>query len=186
MELAMEPELCNLFMDKIADVTIKVMKEFKKLINQPLDEYATPRGLIFPGIRLTGDAVVNLSPKMIKEVMCPQYKSFEKEFGKVMLHYCCLPAPSTHVLPALIEGGGVSCVDNWQGYKTLLKESDYTQTAIGVCTDVSSKQIMSEELINEDFFQTKGRPLAASVRVNTCDEGKSIYDKWQQLFSNRY
>jgi hypothetical protein len=181
MELITEPELSISFMEKILDVTIKTVKEFKKIINQPINECATPRGLIFPGIRLTGDAVVNMSPTMIEEVMCPLYKKFENEFGSVMLHYCCLPAPSMHVLPALTKGGGVTCVDNWQGYKTLLKEENYTQTDIGICTDVSMEQILSGELKDDEFFNTKGRPLTASVSVATVDKGIETYERWREL-----
>lgn len=181
-ELYAEPELALAFMDKITDVTIKVIKEFKKVINQPLDEMITPRGYLFNGIRLTGDAVVNLSPAMIEEIMCPMYKKFEKEFGSVMLHYCTTPAPSTHVLPALINGGGVSWVDNWQGYKTLLKEEDYLNTKMGICTDISSDFVLGEEIKDDKFF-TIERSLVASSGCTSVEHGKKVFGKWNELLN---
>ena len=180
-ELYAEPELATAFMEKICDVTIKVSKEFKKLINQPIDECITPRGYLFGGIRLTGDSVVNLSPNMIQKIMCPLYKRFEEEFSSVMLHYCCMPAPSAHVAPALAEGGGITWVDNWQGYKTILKEEDYLRTDIGICTDIDKNLILSGDILKDEFF-TIDRPLVSSTRCATVEEGKAVYEKWQEYF----
>ena len=178
-ELYAEPELATAFMEKITDVTIRTIKEFKKIINQPIDECITPRGFLFNGIRLTGDAVVNLSPKMIEDIMCPFYKKFEKEFGKVMLHYCTAPSPSTHVAPALISGGGVAWVDNWQGYKTLLNESDYLRTDIGICTDIEKDIILSRTIKDIPFYNIK-RPLVSSVKCDSIEEGNLIYEIWKK------
>ena len=186
LDLAMEPELCVEFLRKIADVTIKTTNEFKKIIDQPSDEFATVRGLIFPGIRLTGDAVVNLSPTMIEEIMCPIYREFECEFGAAMLHYCCTPAPSGHVIGALASGGGINCVDNWQGYRTFFNAdcdvADTLQTDIGICTDITKEQILSGEIANDIFITLKGRPLTCTTHVDTVDEGKRVYEKWQEMF----
>ena len=178
MDLLEEPELAEEFMNKIADVTIKVLKELKKAIGQPLNETVTPRGFVFPGIRLTGDAIVNVSAKMVEETFCPYYKMFEKEFDKVMLHYCCTPAPSTHVIGGLIKGGGVIWVDNWQGYKTMVGENTFI-TGMGICTDVAKDDILSGKLFEDTFFTFRERPLAASVSVDTVDEGKKVYEIWQ-------
>lgn len=180
-DLLAEPELALNFMEKIADVTIKTIKYFKQIIEQPLNECATVRGLIYPGIRLTGDAVVNLSPTMIKELMCPIYKKFEEEFDKVMLHYCCLPAPSNHVIDALAIGGSINCVDNWQGYKTLIGKNEL-QTDVSICTDVKSDEITSGEIWNNPFFTLNDRPLIVSTRVNTVDEGKQVYEIWRDQY----
>lgn len=176
MELLTEPELSLNFMNKIADVTIKVIKELKRQINQPLDECATPRGLVYPGIRITGDAIVNLSPNMIVEYMSPIFKRFQKEFGKVMLHYCTLPAPSTHVIKGLLSGGGVDCVDNWQGYKTLLNKEDYSQDKIGICTDFKFQSIINGDFKKEEILNTKNRPLTVSTFCETVDDGKAAVE----------
>lgn len=179
-DLLIEPELSLNFMDIIADVTIKTVKHFKEIINQPLDECVSVRGLYFPGIRLTGDAIVNLSPDMIKNIMCPIYKKFEKEFGSVMLHYCCTPAPSTHVAPALAEGGGISAVDNWQGYRTLLDDKNYFQEKLTVCTDVECNDILDGNIFNDEFFMFEKRPLIVSTYVDSVEKGKKVYDTWRE------
>jgi hypothetical protein len=181
-ELYAEPEIAIAFMNKIADVTIKVIKELKAVIGQPLDECITPRGFVFNGFRLTGDSVVNLSPTMIEDIMCPIYKRFEQEFGSVMLHYCCTPAPSTHVAAALVKGGGVSWVDNWQGYKTLLKEEDYLKNNIGVCTDIDKNIILTGEIANIPFYNTD-RPLVANTACTTVEEAKKVYEIWQETMN---
>jgi len=148
------------------------------MVNQPLDECVTIRGLSFAGIRLISDAIVNLSPKMIIDVMCPVFKRFENEFGSVMLHYCTVPAPSHHVVPALIKGGGVVAVDNRQGYKTLLNEEDYLQNRIAVCTDADKNDILNGDILKDEFFSYKERPLSVSVFVDSVDEGKKVPDVW--------
>jgi hypothetical protein len=181
-DLLAEPDLSLNFMEKIADVTIKTIKYFKEVINQPLDECVTVRGLYFPGIRLIGDAVVNLSPNLIKNIMCPLYRKFEREFGSVMLHYCCTPAPSKHVAPALAEGGGINAVDNWQGYRTMFNEKDYFQETLAVCTDVSKNDILTGEIFRDNFFQLKQRPLIVSTYAESAEEGKKVYEIWQEQF----
>ena len=184
MELAMEPELAAEFMGEIADVTMQTIDVFKDVIGQPKDECATVRGYIFPGIRLTGDAIVNLSPAMIQEVMCPLYQRFTDQYSHVMLHYCCLPAPSGHVIGALNKGEGVAWVDNWQGYKTLFN-GDVLQKQMGICTDVKKEQILSGELLEDPFFTLQGRPLTASVSVDTVDEGKRVYAAWREMWEKQ-
>jgi len=179
-DLLAEPELSLSFMEKIADVTIKTIKYFKQMINQPFDECVTIRGLYFPGIRLTGDAIVNLSPDMIKNIMCPFYKKYEKEFGSVMLHYCCTPAPSTHVAPVLAEGGGISATDNWQGYRTMFNEKDYFQDTLAVCTDVNKDDILNGAIFRDEFIMYKKRPLVVSTSVESVEEGKRVYDIWRE------
>ena len=182
LDLITEPELSINFMEKINEVTIKTAKYLKKIINQPMDECVTIRGLFFPGIRMTGDAVVNLSPEMIESIMCPFYKKFKKEFGNVMLHFCCTPAPSTHVAPALAKGGGICAVDNWQGYKTMFDEEDYNQETLAVCTDVNKNEILSGKVFGDLFLMNRKRPLFVSTNVESAEEGKKVYDIWQDHF----
>ncbi len=180
MDLALEPELAVSFMEKIADVTIKTIHCFKEIIGQPLEECLTPRGLVFPGIRLTGDAIVNLSPAMIEDIMCPLFGKFKKEFGRVMLHYCCTPAPSQHVAGALAKGGVIDCIDNWQGYQTFFN-GDELQTQLGVCTDVDKELILNGTLFHDPFFCLKDRPLTVSTRADSVEEGKRLVERFWEL-----
>jgi len=112
--------------------------------------------------------------------MCPFYKRFEKEFGSVMLHYCCTPAPSTHVASALVSGGGVKWVDNWQGYKTLLNEQDYFRTDIGICTDIDKELILSRAINDMPFYNIK-RPLVSSVSCDSVADGQLLYEIWRTV-----
>ena len=124
----------------------------------------------------------NLPPRMIREIMHPLYRKFEQEFGSVMLHYCCLPAPSAHVAPALAGNSGISAVDNWQGYRTLLNENDFFQTAVAVCTDVNKNEILNGSIFKDEFIMFDRRPLVVSTSVENADEGKRVYEIWRTHF----
>lgn len=184
-ELYEEPEMAAAFMEKIADVTIRAIRLVKEAAGQPLNEFMTPRGYLYPGIRLTGDAVVNLSPAMIEKIMCPLYQRFEQEFGRVMLHYCCTPAPSTHVLGALMQGGGVDCVDNWQGYQTLVPAELETQSAIGICTDIPEDWILDGTAMHNAFFDVRGRVLASSTVCADAAKGNELWKAWHDMQKKR-
>jgi len=64
-----------------------------------------------------------------------------------MLHYCCLPAPSGHVLPALAERDGIRCADNWQGYDTYFnkEQKGLLQDKVSMCFDLSIEDIENVE-----------------------------------------
>ena len=191
MDLLLEPELAVEFMNKIADVSIACIKYFRNMLGyNDSDGQITVRGFYFPGIRLSGDAIVNLSPATIKEVMYPIYKRFADEFGALMLHYCCTPAPSGHVLPALLDGCGITCVDNWQGYPTFFNENrdGLLQDKIGICTDLDKSVVADPERLfaeHELFGKVQrkgGRPLTVSTNVDTVDEGERLYHNWREFF----
>ena len=185
-ELYEEPERAIAFLEKLADVTIQAIQLVKQAAGQPMDAFMTPRGYLYPGIRLIGDAVVNLSPAMIEEIMCPLYRRFQRVFGRVMLHYCCTPAPSTHVLGALKRGGGVDCVDNWQGYETLVPPELETQADIGICTDIPKDWILNGHVENTPFFTVKERVLASSTKCSSVEEGREIWAAWNRFQKNRH
>lgn len=191
MDILLEPELAGGFMNKIADVSIACIKHFRDMLGYKSgDGQLTVRGFYFPGIRLSGDAVVNLSPATIKEVMYPIYQRFADEFGALMLHYCCTPAPSGHVLPALVDGCGITCVDNWQGYKTFFNENQdgLLQDKVGICTDLPKEVVGNPEKLFADealFGKVKrsgGRALTVSTGVDTVEEGKRLYHNWREFF----
>ena len=189
-DLLIEPEASLDFMKLLTDISIRLIKVFKNEIGQPLDESCTLRGLHFKGLRLTGDAVVNLSPAMIKDIMCPVYKGFEDEFGSVMLHYCTVPSPAFHVVAAFAEGGGVTAVDNWQGLDTLidLSSDDLYQDKVAMCFDISKDSIFDiVDYMQHPFFSNVkrrgGRGLTASVHADNLYEGKRLYDIWQNYFA---
>ncbi len=190
MDLILEPRLAAQFMEIIADVTISTIKIFKKELSEPLCKQTTIRGFHFPGIRLTGDAVVNLSPDLIRKFMFPIYDKFARELGEVMLHYCTSPAPSGHVIPVLIESGSVRCVDNWHGYRSFFgpDKKGYLQTKISFCTDLEPASITPPQklLFGDDEFFTSvprkgGRGIAATVTVSDIEEGRELYSRWLEV-----
>ncbi len=186
--LAMEPEICHRFLDVITETTIGVVKILKDVANHEFNDSVTVRGLYFKGLRLTSDAIVNLSPAMIEEFYFPMLKKFKETFGNVMLHYCCLPAPSGHVLPALTNCDYVTAVDNWQGYRTFVKnDEDLLQDKIAICTDLSYDKVVDFERIYEEepFFHAVkrkgGRGITITTTAPSIEEGQKIYDNWQKL-----
>ena len=110
-----------------------------------------------------------------------------------MLHYCTLPAPSGHVLPALKDCKGITCVDNWQGYRSFFNktETDINQERVAICTDLSYEQVeqVDKLMTNNPFFsqvrRKNGRGITASVNVSSVDEGKRLYDKWVNYFGKK-
>lgn len=190
LDLMLEPELCEAFLNHLADTTIKVMKLFKKELNESMDSQITLRGFSFPGIRITGDSIVNLSPELIRKFTFPIFKKFADEFGQVMLHYCTTPAPTGHVLPVLAECPYVKCVDNWQGYRTFFgpKETFMHQDKISICTDLNTEELIDlDKFFDEQPFYSKvprknGRGILATVYVQSLEEGQRLYYNWRNYF----
>ena len=193
-DILMEPELSSKFMDKVNEVTIKFIKALKIVTDEDTNSQVTIRGVNFPGIRLTGDCIVNLSPKMIKEIMFGVYDRFADEIGPVMLHYCtggsAYPAPAGHVITTLLDCPSVKCVDNWHGYRSTFDEkgTGLMQNKISICTDLPPEEVGNvEKLMTENPFFSEvprkgGRGIAATVTVDGVDEGKRLYDKWVNYF----
>ncbi|MHB8962338.1 MAG: hypothetical protein ACYC5K_04215 [Saccharofermentanales bacterium] len=192
LDMMTDPELAKEFMAKIADVTIRTIRLFKSEMKEADDTQVTIRGFHFPGIRLTGDAVVNLSPVMIRDFMYPLYSRFAEEFGSVMLHYCTSPAPAGHVLPALADCPGIRCVDNWHGYNTFFNKNreGILQDRISVCTDLSLDQLgdIHGLLTGDPFFSAVprkgGRGIAATVVAEDIESGQDLFDRWTDYFAS--
>lgn len=192
LELLSEPKAAMDFLMRITNITIETALKFKKQLNDQLKRSVTNRGIYFPGIRLSGDAIVNLSPDMIKSIIYPLFDKIAEVFGSVMLHYCCTPAPSGHVVPALSDCKSVTAVDNWQGYHTFFdnNETGIAQTHTAVMTDLSSdivsnpKTLMKDNPFFSDVPRKNGRAIVVTTAVTSIDEGQSIYDNWRNYFKN--
>lgn len=190
LDLLVEPELSMKFMEKIADLSIKTMKHFKDIIGEPYDKQVTvASGFWFHGTRLTGDSIVNVSPDVIKNMLNPIFNKFKQELGGVMLHYCCAPAPSGHVLPTLAECDSVRCVDNWQGYKTYFNENEdgMLQDKVSMFADFSFDEVSDiENFLKQDIFEKVkrkgGRGFVVRTDCSDLDKAKALYDKWQNYF----
>ena len=192
LDLLCEPELSMQFMEKIAHISIDAMRRLKKVLGEPEDrQMNATSGYWIRGTRLTGDSIVNVSPDVIKNMLCPVMDIFKQELGGVVLHYCCTPAPSGHVLPALAECGGVvRAVDNWQGYKTFFNEKGdgMLQDKVGMFADFPIAEVSNVEKFMElDIFskvkRKGGRGFVVRTRAATLDQAKALYDDWQNYFA---
>ncbi len=190
LDLLTEPEAADEWLSLIAETTIRLIRRFKAIAGEPADSQITVRGFHFPGIRLTADAIVNLSPDLIRRFLFPRFEQFADAFGSVMLHYCTLPAPAGHVLPILRECPAVRCVDNWQGYRTFFDAgaSGMLQNSIAVCTDLTEEQardpnvFLREEPFYSEVPRAGGRGIAASYTADSIGEGQEIYSRWRRHF----
>ena len=193
LDLLVEPEKSVAFLNNIADVTIKTLKYFKNELQEDYREQVTQaRGIYFRGVRLTGDAIVNLSPDLIKTVLHPLYERFKEELGGVMLHYCCLPAPAGHVLPTLAQCGSVRCVDNWQGYETYFNKDQVgvLQDKVSMCFDLSIEEVENVEKLMEqplfrDVKRKGGRGLVVMTTTDDLERSKKAYENWKNYFEKR-
>lgn len=193
MDLLCEPELCMEFMEKVADLSIKTMKEFKDLMGEPYEKQITAAtGFWFHGTRLTGDSIVNVSPDVIKNMLCPVFDRYKKELGGVMLHYCCTPAPSGHVLPTLAECDSVRCVDNWQGVDTYFDEAGTgrLQDKVSMFADFPIEEVSDiEKFLSRDIFskvkRNGGRGFVVRTDAENVDEAARLYDKWREYFEKK-
>ena len=192
LDLLCDPDLAMSFMNKVARISIDAMKRLKKVIGEPDDrQMNATTGYWIRGTRLTGDSIVNVSPDVIKNMLVPSMQVFKEELGGIILHYCCKPAPSGHVLPALCECGDiVRAVDNWQGYRTFFNENGdgMLQDKIGMCADFPISEVENvEKFMEQDIFskvpRKGGRGFLVRTRAKTLDQAKALYDNWQNYFA---
>lgn len=191
LDLVLEPEICAHFLAVITDTIIEVVKIFKEILGEPVNEQITVRGMYFDGLRLTNDSIVNLSPAMIEEFYFPCLKKFKEAFGNIMLHYCCTPAPSGHVIEALLNCNYVDAIDNWQGHETFFRSEAFKlQEKISICTDIAYEDVLNfdEYIKDKTFFRVprkNGRALIVGTTVKTVEEGNALYEQWQKRFTTK-
>ena len=193
MDLLCEPELAMEAMNKVADVSLKTIKCFKDVMGEEYDKQVTAAtGFWFHGTRLTGDSIVNVSPDVIKTMLCPVFDKFKEELGGVMLHYCCTPAPSGHVLPTLARTDSVRCVDNWQGYKTYFNENGdgMLQDKVSMFADFPFEEVSDiENFMKLDIFskvkRKGGRGFVVRTDAENIEEAAKLYDRWREYFEKK-
>ncbi|MCK9479141.1 MAG: hypothetical protein M0R40_06530 [Firmicutes bacterium] len=195
MDLLLEPEKSMRFLNKIAEITIETLCYMKNLLDEDIHEQVTAaRGLYTRGTRLTGDAVVNLSPKDIEQFLIPSCRLFRKTLSGLMLHYCCLPAPSGHVLPTLAKFPDViDAVDNWQGVGAFFNKDceGLLQDKVAMCFDISYDEAfdvdkLMEKPIFKDVPRKGGRGLFVGVNSPNLEASKRLYCKWQDYFEKHF
>ncbi len=195
-DLLAESELAERFMSKMLDVMITLTKRFKQELGMPEREQVTIRGVNFPGIRISWDSIVNLSPRLIRKFMFPHGEQFAQHFGHVQIHYCTGGAGndggyarSAHVIKTLAECPAFLAIDNWHGYKSAFNGDDalMLQDKIGICTDLSPEDVLHvDQFMQKPFWaqvpRKHGRAITASVTVESIEEGKRLYDIWRNYF----
>jgi hypothetical protein len=114
--MAEEPETIHHALRVITEAFIRVQRQWKTLLGEPPREKVTYLGNWIPGIRVAADALVNLSPAMIREFCWPVFSQIADEFGPILVHYCPSPGQKYyHVLPAVLECPHVLGVDTSGG-----------------------------------------------------------------------
>jgi hypothetical protein len=112
MELILAPDKSLEFLETLADLYVALNRRVLDVLAEEGKRYVTNRGIPFPGFRVPSDAIVNLSPELIEQFVLPVAERLRDGLGDLCLHYCTEPAPSGHVLPALLKTDAVLAVDN--------------------------------------------------------------------------
>jgi hypothetical protein len=186
--LIAEPEETLKFLDNLTELCIQVTDVVKAELGMGAREWITNRGIFVPGLRLPCDAIVNLSPELIRRSVLPVLERFGRKYGRLCIHFCTEPAPSQHVLPVLSESPYVAAVDNWQGPEPFIGETSPAplQARVAVITDVdvSASEKMTAFLSHSavrDVPRKGGRGLVVSSPCASVEEGRRIYAAWRRL-----
>jgi hypothetical protein len=183
-----EPDKAALFLENLTELAIQLTKLVKNQMNQPDDEYITNRGLFFPGLRLPCDAIVNYSPQMIRQFVNPVLDKLGENFKNLCIHFCTEPAPSSHVLDALLGCRCVIAVDNWQGPDIFINAAskDWQRKRITIIssTDISTFEKMNN-FLKKQLVQSIRKDYACAfvlaTEAESVEHGIRIYEKWKQL-----
>lgn len=183
----MEPDAVRVFLDNLTNLCWGVFDLVEAEMGRKRRGHVTNRGVYFPGLRLPCDAIVNLSPDLIRNLVLPVLSDFGRRYGALCVHYCTAPAPSAHVLPILSECDCVAAVDNWQGPDVFLGDDAparlQSKVAVIMDVDLSSSDKMAEFLDWEpvrDIPRQGGRGLVVSITCDSVQRGREIYSEWRQ------
>ena len=185
--LMTEPDAATEFLVNLAELCVRVTNLVKRELGEGPGETVTNRGIPFPGLRLPSDAIVNLSPELLRRFVLPVLERFAREYGRLMVHFCTKPAPSGHVLAVLAECEHVAAVDNWQGPHAFLgpDAADPMQSHVGVVTDLDlTTPGKMDEFLSlpavRDVPRRGGRGLVVSTWAPSVDEARRIVALWRE------
>jgi hypothetical protein len=184
MEMLLEPRAAYDFLSLLTELTIELIQEFKRLLNEPEREMVTIRGHCFPGIRLACDSVVNLSPQMIEEFMFPLFERFEKAFGPVLVHCCTEPAEAGHVFSTVEKCPAVMGFDSWQGVEFHQQRGWLAgPRRLSIAADFRVEQWPRKEelesLCQVGAHSEGGRGLLLSTLASSSQMAADIVEAWQ-------
>ena len=189
--LLSEPDETLQFLYNLADLCTEVILLTRSRLAGTASEFVTNRGIHFPGLRLACDALVNFSPDPLAGIALPVLQRLAAQHGKLCIHYCSKPAPSSHVLPVLAECECIAAVDTWQGPDAFIGSDAPArmQDRVGLIfdADLTSEERMISFLESEpirDVPRKGGRPLVLHTSAASVDEGQKIFDMWQAKMGN--
>jgi hypothetical protein len=181
-----EPEKSLAFLMNLARGAVELIGVVKREMGQGKAEMITNRGMFFPGYRLAADAIVNLPPSLIRDMVLPVLAEFARAVGRLCVHYCSAPAPSAHVLPVLAESPNVAAVDTWQGVDVWIGESApaamQPRVALVGDADLSTPEKMDAFLARPPVRlvpRKGGRGIVMATGAPSIDDGRRVYDQWR-------
>ncbi len=206
--MAEDPVPVKRALSVITETFIAVQHHGKQLLGEPQREKVTYLGNWIPGVRVAADAVVNLSPDMIREFCWPVFDRIAEEFGQVLVHYCPSPGQKYyHVVKPILDCPSVMGIDTSGGSDyfespdnpqrltmagTLFADCGFNSpphypTMTSSSTNINRWQTLDWDKIDAwldtDFMrlsQSKGRGLVLRTSVNTVEEGQELYGLWQE------
>jgi hypothetical protein len=187
MELILAPDKSLEFLETLADLYVALNRRVLDVLAEEGKRYVTNRGIPFPGFRVPSDAIVNLSPELIEQFVLPVAERLRDGLGDLCLHYCTEPAPSGHVLPALLKTDAVLAVDNWQKPFVFMGEDAPArmQDRISIVGDMD---LASEEKMDA-FFEWEpvadvprkgGRGIVMAGWAPSLEDAKRLYAYWRE------
>ncbi len=207
LEMTDRPQLVEKALDVITDAFILVEERLKDLLGEPPREKVSYLGYYMPGIRVAADALVNLSPAMIRRFCYPVFEKLAAAFGKVMVHYCPSPGQKYyHVMKPVMDcphvlgvdtSGGVDYFDSAENPQrlapgpALAADCAFTppgnrapvvdcSTNINRFTEIPWSGI--DDWLAGGFMQLSlhcRRGLILRCAVGSVEEGRELYRLWQ-------
>lgn len=212
VEMNDRPELVDRALDVITTTFIEVQRYLKALVGEPAREKVTYLGTCIPGIRVAADALVNLSPGMIRRFAWPVFGRLADAFGGVLVHYCPSPALKYyHVVPPLLDCPSVLGIDTSGGIDYFDSEENPRRLATGTalvaeCAFTRPGQPPSEPdsspninrprerswdeidaWLNGEFMglsRQGRRGLILRACVPSIEEGRELYALWREKFED--
>jgi hypothetical protein len=105
-----EPESVHALFEALTETHVQVTLRMKELVGEPRDRCVAHPGVYMPATRIANDAIVNLSPPMIKAFFNPYVYKFAKGVGtEICMHWCAIPShPGQHVIEAILACGAIT------------------------------------------------------------------------------
>ncbi len=91
VDLYDRPDRARRLLDICTDAIIRCEKRMRRVLGygETIDEFPTAFGMMFPGLRIGDDSLVNLSEAMIRNFVVPCYRKIADSFHcRIEIHFC--------------------------------------------------------------------------------------------------